>query len=117
MQRPSRGRFTRPASFKVARCCETAGCEMSKRAVRSFTAASPRVSDSKIARRLGSASAWKIDGLLDDGIGDRALSPIARRSAHETGDQSERCPSDKAEYDELEREEGDADQGAEDPKR
>ena len=25
-----------------------------------FTAASPRVSDSKIARRLGSASAWKI---------------------------------------------------------
>jgi hypothetical protein len=33
---------------------------MSKRAVRSFTAASPRVSDSKIARRLGSASAWKI---------------------------------------------------------
>src|SRR5687767_6385160 len=33
---------------------------MWKRAVRSFTAASPRVSDSKIARRLGSASAWKI---------------------------------------------------------
>src|SRR5687768_7705320 len=36
------------------------GWEMSKRAVRSFTAASPRVSDSKIARRLGSTSAWKI---------------------------------------------------------
>ena len=33
---------------------------MSKRAVRSLTAASPRVSDWKIARRLGSASAWKI---------------------------------------------------------
>src|SRR5262245_7251325 len=33
---------------------------MSKRAVRSFTAASPRVSSSRIARRLGSASAWKI---------------------------------------------------------
>ena len=32
-----------PASFNVARCCETAGCEMSKRAVRSFTAASPCV--------------------------------------------------------------------------
>ena len=52
-QRP----FTRPASFNLARCCETAGCEMSKRAVR-FTAASPRVSDLKIARGW-SASAWR----------------------------------------------------------
>src|SRR5215471_9056447 len=32
---------------------------MSKRAVSSFTAASPSVSCSKMARRLGSASAWK----------------------------------------------------------
>src|SRR5690606_1566033 len=37
-----------------------AGWETSKRAVRSFTAASPRVSDSKIALRVRSPRAWKI---------------------------------------------------------
>src|SRR5690606_27477922 len=57
---PSRRRFTRPAPYSAARCCDTAGCEMSNRAVSSFTAASPCVSDSKIARRLGSARARKI---------------------------------------------------------
>src|SRR5262245_16886021 len=94
MQRPSRRRLTRPATFNVARCCETAGCEMSKREVRSFTAASPRVSDSRIARRLGSASAWKIlfsaavcmskhisDGLLivNAEIGRQGSPPRGRR--------------------------------------
>lgn len=34
----------------------TVGWEMSKRAIKPFTAASPRVSDSKTARRLGSAT-------------------------------------------------------------
>lgn len=51
-----------------------AGWEMLKRAVRSFTAASPRVSDSKIARRLGSASAWKISSSAALGMGNTSLS-------------------------------------------
>src|SRR5687768_3150650 len=50
-------------------------------------------------------------------LSERALSLIARRSAHEPGDQPERCPSDQSEHDELERQDGDADQRAEDPKR
>src|SRR5262245_14894935 len=55
---------------------------MAKRAVRSFTATSPRVSDSKIARRLGSASAWKIlfSATAALGMGDTLVSAYAMSS-------------------------------------
>jgi len=59
---PSRRARTRPAARRTCRCLLTAGRLMSKLAASSATGALPARRRSRIARRVGSARAWKTSG-------------------------------------------------------
>src|SRR5579862_8257059 len=56
---PSTRRTMRPASSSTFKCCETAGCVISKGSASSITVASPSARRARIARRVGSAKAEK----------------------------------------------------------
>jgi hypothetical protein len=59
LTRPIFSERTSPELSSTARCCITAGSDMASGFARSLTEAGPRASRSTIARRVGSARAWK----------------------------------------------------------
>jgi len=66
-----------PELSSTARCCITAGSDMENGRARSLTEAGLRASRSTIARRVGSASAWKARS-RGDGWLSMCLSNTAR---------------------------------------
>lgn len=59
--RPSRRTRARPARSSTYTCFDTAGSDMSKRAASSLMVRSPDTSRARMARRVGSASAAKVE--------------------------------------------------------